>query len=383
MEGTWRGVPVLGALVACCVLSVAGCGGSTADTVDTDDPAKAFAPVVHLHPEERRLPVDPLWFIARSALWFGDDHGCENQKISVGKELEKQQNAVTDWTFITGLGHGPAYWREAAHPNCDTDREAYRYYANQRTRPYDDGPDRAPGLRRREGYYLDLMDWARGGYGARTEDGQAMVAVPAYYERRPAEVEGEPGLRLSYWLMFAMSEQLGREGRALEALSHEGDWERVDVLLRGGDGEYEPVAVRLPRPGDRSHELAWDSLRRVPDGAGAPRTHVVLFAARGSHTLYPRAGRHTRTVALADGRALDVVEVTSGPCASCARWTTWQALEEARRHGWYGFGGAWGDRGDSQLTTGPLGPHSSDWPSGDAADDYRRTRENRRLRRGG
>ncbi|HEX2161176.1 MAG TPA: hypothetical protein VHF88_05065 [Thermoleophilaceae bacterium] len=370
----------MGALIVCCALVAGGCGDdSSAGGVQTADPARTFAPIVHLHPDERLMPADPLWFIARSALWFGDDGGCRNQKISVGKRLAGQQNAYIDWTFVTGLGHGPAYWREALLADCETDREAYRYYANQRTRPHDDGPGRAPGLRLGEGYYLDLMDWAREGDAVQRTGGRRRVPVPVYYQSRPAEIDGEPGLRLTYWLMFAMNEQPAARGRG-DAMTHEGDWERVEVRLRGDDGEYEPVAVRLSTPGERTRELPWSAVRRVVAGAGA-RTHPVLLAARGSHTLYARPGRQRRQVELEDGKAVEAVDVAAGPCDACASWPTWQALEEARRQPWYGFGGAWGDRGPSDLTTGPLGPHGDDWPKGDPADDHRRARANRRLRR--
>lgn len=384
MEGTWRGRLLASALALCGALLSGGCGDgdSSAGKVRTADPAREFAPLVSLHPAERLMPADPLWTIARSALWFADDQGCEHQKISVGRALKAQRDRVIDWTFVTGLGHGPSYWREAALADCERDREAYRYYANQRTRPYDPGAGRAPGLRLGEGYYLDLIDTAREGQPIVEREDQLAVTVPAYFESRPAEVDGEPGLQLSYWLLFAMNAQLGSNG-PVGAMTHEGDWERVEVLLRGNEGSYEPVSVRLPTPGGDWRERPWRSVDHVAGGPGGRRTHPVLLAARGSHTLYTRPGRVERSAVAGDGTTVRVVDVSARRCSGCPRWAIWEKLGEARRQAWYGFGGAWGEPGRSELTTGPLGPHGDDWPKGDPAEDYRRAQVNRRLRRGG
>lgn len=371
MEGAWRGVSLVVASLVAAV--VAGCGGSAGGTVTTDTPAQAFAPVVHLHPAERFMPMDDRWFLSRSALWFAEDMGCEDRKIAVGKRLKAQQNEVVDWLFETGIGWGRAYWRQAyVDGRCDDYREAYRYYANQLTRPHHDSPDRAPGLRLEEGYYLDLMDWGRSGAPADEDGGQAVVGdAAAWYESRRVDLEGEPGLRLTYWMLFGMNAPAGGDGRPVAELTHEGDWERVQIDLREGDddGEWGPVAVRLADPDGGWRSVPWDDLRRAPAGS---RTHPVLYAARGSHTLYARPRRHARDFDLGDGRAARAVDVAVAACARCPRWQTWQDLSSVRKRDWYGFGGAWGEPGLTDPTTGPLGPHG-DWAKGDPADDLARS----------
>lgn len=351
---------------------VAGCGGSSGATVTTEDPATAFAPLIQLHPDERYMPMSARWFLSRSALILAEDQGCDDRKIAVGRLLKSQRNAVTDWLFITGIGWGPTYWRQAYKDGrCDLYRERYRYYANQLTRPHDDDPDRAPGLRPGEGYYLDLMDWGRSGPPASDDGGQATVAsAQAWFERERTQVGGQPGLRLTYWLLFGMNEARDESGEALADASHEGDWERVEVLLQGEGGEWSPVAVRLPDENGRDgREIAWEDLRRVGDD----RTHPVLFAAQGTHTLYARPGTYVRNVDLAGGRSVRARDVATAACSRCPRWATWRRLTAARKVAWYGFGGAWGEVGRTSATTGPLGPHG-EWAKGDPADDLARSK---------
>lgn len=358
------------AALACLAAAAGGCGESAgAGAIEARNPAAAFAPVVHFHPREPYRPMGARWFLSRSMLLFAEDDGCADREVSVGRLLKAQQNEVTDWTFITGLGEGPGYWRYAYTASCDDYRPGQRHYANGLTRPLDESPGRSPGLRVGEGFYLDLMDWGRGGPKPRDEAGQAVVGDAfAWFERRRHEVDGEPGLLLSYWMLFGMSEPRDPRDRAVAALTHEGDWERVDVLLRGEGGEWEPLAVRLTGPDGRPREIAWERLRltAAEGGPAAAPTHPVLFAARGGHSLYARPGAHERDVDLGDGRVVRVRDVAVASCMECPRWETWRRLSPAGDRAWYGFGGAWGEVGPTDQRTGPLGPHGA-W----AVDGYR------------
>ena len=192
------------------------------------------------------------------------------------------------------------------------------------------------GLRTTEGYYLDLMDWARGGQPLRRRGQELAVGdVPAYVEKRAEKVDGEPGLRLTYWLLYGRNDPV--EAGAGER-RHEGDWERLEVLLREGDGEseYVPVTVRFAA-GGRTRDVPWESMK----GGGSEATHPLVVAARGDHELSPAHARDD--------------------CDGCPLWRTWVELTPVRKERWYGFGGAWGDVGRTSETTGPLGPHGK-WP---------------------
>lgn len=319
------------ALALVCAAAPAGsCGG--ADAVATDDPAATFAPLVRIAADEPHPPVGADWFLAGSTLWFADER-CGDRKVAVGAALAAQRTDAVDWLYDFGLGRGPAYFRSPYVPGGCEDRRDVKVFANERNRPFD-RLERPAGLGPRDGFFLDLRDSARGGRRSAIEaagEGGAAIRVPAYVERHRAEVDGADGLRLTYWLLFPMHAPPGRE-----AAAREGDWERVDVVLRtgDGDGEYEPRSVRVTAAGGGVRELAWDDLELAEGGDGA---HVVLEAARGSHTLAPsREGE---------------------PCAGCAEWRTWERLLGAPRQRWYGFGGAWGELGRDAGTTGPLGPH--------------------------
>jgi hypothetical protein len=348
--------------------TIGACGGSEAEEPDgirTDKPEVTFAPVVQLAREESYRPMDALWFLQRSALWLAQEF-CPDSKIAVGKRLKDQWNGITDWLFIYGIGWGPSYWRQMYTRDCDFKRQRYRYYANEYTRPRDGGEDRAKGLYPREGYYLDLMDWARGG-PAET----AGAVAPVWYERRRIAPDGQPGLRLTYWMLYGMNRPLDGSGRPVEGLTHEGDWERVDVLLTGEKGRYRPIGMDLFHEQGPPRRVPWSALRRTRGERAARATHPVLYAARGSHALYASPGRH-RGTARAGGSSVTVVDRADGACPRCIRWTTWDDLVSARTRAWYGFGGAWGKPGPTDETTGPLGPHG-EWPTDDPRSQHRHT----------
>jgi len=329
MEGSWRdsrpraAALIVGlALIACAALA-SGCGSDDGDgppagaSLATPEPLRTFAPLVFVAPGEAHRPISARWFLERSILSFAEREGCEDRPIAVGRTLPELQNPTIDWIFHFGLGRGPAYYRNPYDATCELDFDV-RVDASQLTRPFDPGP-RAAGLEPRQGFVLDLGDEHRAGPPARAE-----VDAPVYAARTD---EGDGGVRLTYWMLFGMHALEGRPDRA-----HEGDWERVDVLLTDhGDDRYEPHTVEVgPAPLDRRVAVPWASVPRA-DG-----THPIVELARGSHT----------PLASADGS-----------CDRCAAWPTWESLADVGAEDWYGFGGAWGETGDSAATTGPLGPH--------------------------
>lgn len=354
MEGGGGTLALVGAWLACLAIALAGCGsdsdGSGPDGIETRNPESTFAPLVQLAPQERWRPISAGWFLNRSALWLAEDDGCEDRKIAVGRVLKAQRNPVVDWLFVFGLGRGPTfYWRRAMTATCAF-RKPYRYFTIQQTRPHDP-VERVKGLHLAEGFYLDLMDWARTGPPPRRSGGRKLIDdVPVYVERKRQEVEGEPGLRLSYWMLYGMHEPL-RSNRPVARLTHEGDWERVDVLLQEGDGEHEyvPTELRLAT-GSGQRRLPWSTFARVGDGGGGG-THPVMSAARGDHGLSPMR--------------------TASACPGCIQWRTWSRLADARKQLWYGYGGAWGDIGTTGETTGPHGPYGklqpAEPPAGEAS----------------
>lgn len=361
MEGAWRVAAARlrhAAAVATVAVTMAltGCGdeeprpaagpsGGAATGVHTSEPERAFAPLVWLHPEETRMPASGRWFLARARLKFADDHGCPDRLVAVGRRLRSERTEVTNWIFVDWLGGRPTYWRSPYDVHCELDDDR-AYYADQHTRPYG-GSRRAEGIGEREGWYLDLVADARSGQGRPRRSGRRTLleGVPAYVERRDERVGGSPGLRLTYWLLYAMNEPRDHDGRIERALAHEGDWERVDVLLRrlGGD-RYAPHAVVLHADAE-SRELPWRDVFHARGDGTEGGAHPLLLAARGSHAMAAASSERR--------------------CGDCPQWRTWRNLHETSELAGYDFGGAWGDIGAGEATTGPLGPHDR-WPT--AAD---------------
>jgi hypothetical protein len=179
--------------------------------------------------------------------------------------------------------------------------------------------------------------------------------VPAYYEFGRERYKGKPTLRVTYWILF------GRDAPALprpirRQFTHEGDWERIAVLLQPTDSGPRPLAVRY-HAGRSYREIAWRTAPRVASPQGAEATHPVVYSARGSHTLFPTAGRYPYAIQYAgdDGQKFTVTDVAPA-CPACIRWKTWQHLRNARAEAWYGYGGAWGDSAAYPNNAGPLGP---------------------------
>jgi len=341
-------------LAVCAAGAIVGCGGDDDRppvTVTTGNPAVTFAPLVHLHAEERSLPLDARTFIENSALrWAGVDSTDEmllNGPGRVGRDPERVPLLRPGRLGIA---------RPYAH-TVDRAGGAVTYRASQHTRPYD--PGRLPALQDREGFYLDLLtEWRSGGPGAAVErvGSQATLSqVPAYFETGAERVDGRPGLRLTYWLLYGENDP--PVSLPANPLSHEGDWERVSVLLRRGGrpDSYTPIAVRY-HDGPRPQDVAWSDAPVASRRSGGPRTHPVAFATRGGHTPVP-APLDRRQPARADGLELAVHEQATA-CPACPEWRTWRKLLPARTQPWWGYGGAWGSPYRSNANSGPLGPFS-------------------------
>jgi hypothetical protein len=356
---------VAGLAVAACALGIAACGddepsmwtSGPSQPVQTRDPARMFAPVVNLHARERSFPIAAADFLASATFkWAGRD--CFSyETIATGTVATKK--TADDVPLLDqrrlGLRARRPYRHREFPPGCGR-RGARLYSVLQLTRPYG-GPQRPPGLPAQQGFYLDLLSEALPGRRRVRAQGPQTVlhGVPAYVERRAVRIDGGPGLRLDYWMLYGHNGPIGRGG---SFLSHEGDWEHVSVLVRRlGPGRYEPSSLRL-YVWDEPRDVPWrDVLRLAPPTTG-PATHPAVFAARGSHTPYATPGMHSARVP-ADGVVRTVAEPAEA-CDECPQWRTWTRLLRARAQPWYGFGGGWGlslSLSDSSADVGALGPY--------------------------
>ena len=309
--------------------------------VETESPVFAFAPLVHLHSKDPSWPTTAESFVAKSQLvWAHGD--CPEHVVAVGSELTGTQKI--DPTRLAGP---VAYRHSTADRDCaHTERP---YSAALHTRPTDrDG--RPAGLPSDEGFSLDLDDGARHPpLKRRTVDGQIVAAdVPVYWERQ----ERGSTQRITYWFFYALSQPPG-PGGVTPKLVHEGDWERISVLLRVVEpGKYAPVSVRYHFHNE-SGDIPWAQVPTVSAAQGLA-THPVVFSASGSHASYPRQGRH-RQLFRGAGRDILTVNDVAIRCEDCPQWRSWELLVDARAQPWYGFGGAWGQVA-GLGGAGPLGP---------------------------
>lgn len=185
--------------------------------------------------------------------------------------------------------------------------------SDQFTRPRQDG-----GTDGGEGFFLDLDNSERGGQG---------TTAPVYYDYTAHD-------HVTYWFFYGFDDTLA------SVADHEGDWERVSIRLDGSD---RPLTVAFFQHSGYC-VLPWSGVAHTSDG------HPVAYSAEGTHASYPDAGDH----------GLD--QTAQGPA-----WQAAAHLLPVRDQGWYGFGGAWGEVGETVYTTGPLGPSAykpatpSDW----------------------
>lgn len=290
--------------------AAAGAGGAVEEVPRA---VAAYAPLVRLHPRERFFPTSPHDFLEHSRLVFFRAAGAP--------EL------VADAPDAARLGGGS--YRSAG------------FTTGELTRPYHNRPDRAQ-LGAAEGFALDLVDSSRchGGAGG---VGCAFAQAPVYYQYTPRRY-------ITYWLFYAYSAPMGFNGTPSFRFGHEGDWERVVVLL---DGREQPLDVAYYQHEGPPQIVPWSTVSAPVAGSRRP----VVFAALGTHASYPGPG--SKDVTLGD---LRLGSQNIGPSATFqesraagAEWETWLDLRDVRA-AWFGYGGAWGNRGRFPFTTGPLGP---------------------------
>jgi hypothetical protein len=366
----WREL-TCGAVVAAAIVGSA-CGndmGGPGAAVTTADPATSFAPLVQLHSKEPSFPTSPRDFVDAVTLKWSSD-GCSNQTIAIAsKRLTLGKDPRSPLLDVERLGTGAAnpYRHRPLAANCSDQRRG-SFTSAQLTRPFD-SRRRPAKLPAGDGFYFDLLsDAAKGDHATVRVGGQAVLRdrVPVFVESTSERVDGKPGLRLTYWMLYAHDEPPRGRYELVSAFSHEGDWERVGVLLqRAGARRYVPVSVRYSVHG-RPVDVSWRAAQRAT-GAGTQSdsdraTHPIAFAARGTHTPYPEPGNERPRLKapgesyLGTDRSATLPEDAPEPCPTCPQWRTWRNVLDVRRQPWYGFGGAWGYvyEGDSQ--SGPLGP---------------------------
>ncbi len=269
-----------------------------------------YAPLLRFSTDETHFPIDPGLFVSRAVLrrygWRDDlPDACWNARHR-------------RWETAP-LGRLPAdelVGPEVAEAVRAMDAEAPVPAGSRANRRPLDSDNLWGGAR--AGYAFELLEPL-----AREMRGGATELPFVLYEHRVVGGPGGERHELSYWFFFALD---------LDVVAHEGDWERVSVLLEAGS----LPRVRFGR-GREATTVGFDVIE-VADGQ-----HPVVYVEQGSH----RACRHPEEMEMGRGGhyALGV--------------PTWKReLRHCAEQPWAVFDGAWGLVGQSEASTGPLGPHA-------------------------
>ncbi|MDW5595647.1 hypothetical protein VSS74_14955 [Conexibacter stalactiti] len=320
-------------------LRAATAPADVAEPVNTADPVRTFAPLVSLHADERSLPMSADDFVAHSRLVWAIS-GC---------------TPLRERSFDMRRLAGPdAYAHRDADERCREADDGPLITAADHTRPFDT-KDRPAGLGPREGFALDVDDeWRAPKVKLLEESGQKYLPkTPLYVEQHPDEApDGKPAKRITYWLFYGLSQPPG-PGAVTKALVHEGDWERISVLVRETAADrWQPLSVTYHFH-DENRDVPWASVTRSSLDGGL---HPYAFSALGSHATYWVDGDFESLPKIGGTPVRAPIYDHAMACGDCAQWRTWENVVDVRARPWYGFGGAWGAIGKMGGTTGPLGP---------------------------
>jgi Vacuolar protein sorting-associated protein 62 len=151
----------------------------------------------------------------------------------------------------------------------------------------------------------------------------ASESRPAVYARAVPSRRG--GTWLQYWLFYAGQDQ---DRGVLRIGRHEGDWELAQYRVDGAGHPVEAVYAQH-RGGER---CGWSS---VATRGG----HPIVYAARGSHASYFRAGTRDRLWPdpndEADGRGLATTPVVVPVTAGSPAWMAYPGPWGAARARWW------------------------------------------------
>jgi hypothetical protein len=292
-------------------------------------PVTAYAPVVYLRADEQYTPTIADVFIDNSELKWAHDAGCTDDTVAVRGTVDAFQ-----------LGQGGYSWDTAGTwPICKDNHDPRR--SNENTAPT------APFGR--EGFYLDLADSVRSGIGQGTR-------APVYYDYLNQHF-------VAYWFFYAYNDSPGAG-----VANHEGDWEHVTVRL---DCNNRPIGVAYYHHDDPAEIFDWPGQEATPgDPLASPfpvvfdsptETRPLVYSAIGTHASYNTPGPHPIVIA--------GTEVAQDRTGRDQRWDTASHLADLGAQRWNGYGGAWGELGNSLIGLGdsPQGPHYPDKKS--APDD--------------
>lgn len=287
-----------------------------------------YAPRVIFHPDEKLWPTAASKFISQSSLRWSHAGCPDHESKSLGTIDQSKLGRRSTAPYM--------HPRQRMAGICIDSNKNYKTGAY--TRPYD-GAGRSMPLRTlgKEGFFLD-HDNQNNRYAAgmadtttnRKYDGGA----PLYYEQGRTD-DGNKWF-VTYWFFHAKNEK--------SPVNHEGDWERVAVLLSNTFVAEKIVYYRHGESCTKEYDFTDPAVRKVTG-----TSHPLVYSALGSHGSYTSSGEQSLLC--------EHVPFVKDYTGSGEIWDTWGS---SRYHlpaqTYYAFGGAWGEIGATTHTSGPLGP---------------------------
>lgn len=253
-----------------------------------------WAPFVRLHPNEQYFPMEPMDFIKASRF---------RQHVKLGSD--KGYNKTTK-KWVTGNSHASAYYDVpiSVIDSFGPDKNG----KNRRPRDPNAGSSRK--------VFLDPKGSVR---GKKSPTGQ--VSVFSSVRQEPQWQGSGPATFIQYWWFLGYNNGY---------FKHHGDWEHCTTVIQGGAFAGAYLAAHRDTTLYKPPDLEWKQGR------------FIVYMANGSHASYPKVGTF---LPYADSTKKGGVE-----------WETWQLLGFVEDQPWKNFAGAWGEVGEFEFTTGPLGP---------------------------
>ncbi|ONI75183.1 hypothetical protein ALI144C_41300 [Actinosynnema sp. ALI-1.44] len=333
---------VVQVLSACALVTLTACG-QQADPAQSTPPAgqsdrielaKKYAPLVVLGKDEKHRPIDATTFIANSELRWNRDGGCKDDEV----DKHPTPQSLTDPNRYhrresAGLGE--------SIPPCE--QSGREFNTTDPTRPYDNAELGA------NGYFLDANNDLHD---------KGTNTAPSYVQYVDGTDAHKGKTGYVYWFFFPWNQwtnPLGGLGG-----NHEGDWERVTVIVDDAKG---PEAIVYTYHG---HEC-----RRPLTEVDVTEGRLTVYSAVGTHASYPVGDVKYKNKELPPGLK-DWGKLEDSTSKTGEKWQIWNTLREVEREPWWGYAGGWGEVGGSAATnqvpipsvrtdlekrqTGPAGP---------------------------
>lgn len=254
------------------------------------------APYLRLHPEERYFPMDPIAFLSASRFRhhrsLKADEGY-NKKTELWVETNSYASEYYDVPIRIINSFGLDKAGKNRRPHDSGRGSAWQVFVQPKGKPI----------------------------GNSSPSGRVPVFTHVMEESR---WRGNAAATLiQYWWFLGYN-----DGYASQ--NHQGEWEHCTAAVQGGavTGAY-LAAHHTPHYYARN-ELEWKQGR------------FIVYSAKGSHASYPHEGTYRYGI---DKTKRGGVE-----------WQTWRFLRTLSEQPWKNFAGAWGEIGEHEITTGPLGP---------------------------